>query len=291
MNPRAALLSLLLSGAAVPAWALNIPPAAGEDAHVRATAYSPYNRTRIVGVMNHATTITFAPTEHIVRVTLGSDKDWEGPDPSKVGSAPLRNNLPLWPLRVGRTNMQVTTATADGAERLYQYDMVVHDDPGGQADDPDAVYGLIYSYPRDARAAAVVEAKVQHAAIVKQAAEDRLSTDFFYGLRNWRYTAQGKDRWMAPAEVSDNGRLTAFRFPGNQQIPAIYIVAKDHSEQLAPFQPRDDLIIVQSTACHFRLRMGGGVLEIYNKGDCSGVGLNPGTGTTSPDVVRELTRR
>ena len=291
MTLRAAVLSGMLCCAAIPALALNVPPAAGEDAHVRMTAYSPYNRTRIVGVMNHATTITFAPTEHIVRVTLGSDKDWEGPDPSKVGSAPLRNNLPLWPLRVGRTNMQVTTALPDGSERLYQYEMVVHEDPGGQIDDPDAVYGLIYTYPRDARAAAVAEAKLHQAFVVRQVAEDRLSTDFFSGQRNWRYTARGKDTWMAPAEVSDNGRLTAFRFPGNQQIPAIYIVAKDHTEQLAPFQPRDDLIIVQATACHFRLRLGLGVLEVYNKGDCSGVGANPDTGTTSPDVVRELTRR
>jgi hypothetical protein len=48
-----------------------------------------------------------------VRLTLGSDKDWQGPDASKLNNASVRNNLSLWPLRVGRTNMQVTTALLD----------------------------------------------------------------------------------------------------------------------------------------------------------------------------------
>lgn len=291
MNMRTAMFAALLATVASPAWALNIPMAGGEDPHVRVAAYSPYQRVRIVGVMNHTTSITFAPNEHIVRLTLGSDKDWQGPDANKLNNAPLRNNLPLWPLRVGRTNMQVTTALPDGSERLYQYDLVVHDDPGAQDDDPDAIYGLIYTYPRDVRAAAAVTARERRAAAARQTTEDRLATDFFYGQRNWRYTAQGRDRWLEPDEVSDNGRLTAFKFAGNREAPAIYIVGQDHTEQVAPFTMRDDLMIVQNTACHFRLRLGGGVLEVYNKGDCSGAGENPGTGTTSPDVVRELTSR
>jgi len=296
MTLRSATLALLLASAAAPgvscsAWALNVPAAGGEDPHVRVTSYSPYQRVRIVGVMNHTTSITYAPSEHIVRLTLGSDKDWQGPDASKLSAAPLRNNLPLWPLRVGRTNMQVTTALPDGSERLYQYDLVVHDDPGAQGDDPDAVYGLIYTYPRDARATTVAEARVRKLAVQKQTTENRLATDFFYGDRNWRYTAHGKDRWLAPDEVSDNGRLTAFRFAGNREVPAVYIVGQDHSEQVAPFAMKAELLVVQSTACHFRLRLGLAVLEVYNHGDCSGHGENPGTGTTSPDVVRELTSR
>jgi len=286
---RASIIAALLAGC-TPAWALNVPTAGGEDPHIRVTSYSPFQRVRITLDMDHTTTITYAPTERVIRLTNGDDKTVQGPDASKLSSAPLRNNLPLWPLKVGATNMQVTTALPDGSERLYQYDIVVEADPG-QAESPNAIYGLIYTYPHDVRAAKIAEAKERRAIAVKQTTEDRLATDFFYGDRNWRYTAQGKDRWMAPDEVSDNGRLTAFKFAGNREAPAIYTVGKDSSEQVTPFTMRGELMIVQNTACHFRLRLGGGVLEVYNKGDCTGVGDNPGTGTTSPDVVREISRR
>lgn len=283
---RAALIAPLLVSTAMPAYALSVPSSGAEDPHIRTTAYSPLNRTRITVVMTHTTTITYASAERIARVTIGDDKTIEGPDPGKLQNNPLHNNLPLWPLHPGHTNMQVTTQTTDGAERLYQYDVVVHDNPKDDSEDPDAVYGLIYSYPRAVHEAAIARARVARAERQAAVAAERLSTDFFYGERNWRYKAHGKDAWLAPAEVSDNTRLTAFRFPGNAQIPAIYVVAKDGSEQLAPFQMRDDLVIVQSVACHFRLRLGRGVLEVFNKGDCSAAGYNPGTGTTSPDVIR-----
>ena len=286
MKAGACLLAVLLISAAIPARALNVPVSGGEDPHIRMSAYSPYNRTRLVVLMTHTTTITYAPAEHIARVTIGDDKTIEGPDPTKLQNNPLKNNLPLWPLHAGHTNMQVTTQMADGSERLYQYDVVVRDNPPNDADDPEAVYGLIYTYPRDLRDAAIARARAQRAEQRNAAAVGRLSTDFFYGERNWKYVAHGKDAWLTPAEVSDNGRLTAFRFPGNRQIPAIYVVAQDGTEQLATFQMRDDLVIVQTVACHFRLRLGQGVLEVYNHGDCSSGGFNPGTGTTSPDVVR-----
>ena len=46
-------------------------------------------------------------------------------------------------------------------------------------------------------------------------------------------------------------------------------------------------MVVQTTAAHFRLRLGEQVLEIYNR-SYDPVGQNAGTGTTSPDVVRTV---
>ena len=267
----------------------SISPLPGkQDAHVRTTAYSPYDRTLIVGVIGRSTTITFGPTERIERVTFGSeDPPWEGPDPSKVGNAPLRNNLPLWPLKTGRSNMQVTTLLPNGDERLYQFALVVHDSPTGDKDDPAATYGLIFTYPQDAHQAAVQAARIRQVDARQKVAAERLATDYWYGDRNWHYVAQGKDRGIAPLEVSDNGWLTAFRFPGNTEVPAVYIVDNTGAERLAPFEMKDDVMVVQTTAAHFRLRLGEQVLEIYNRG-YDPVGQNPGTGTTSPDVVRNV---
>lgn len=268
--------------------ALDAPPPGKLDPHIRTVAYSPYDRTLIVGVIGRSTTITFSPMERIKRVTFGSeDPPWEGPDPSKVGSAPLENNLPLWPLKTGRSNMQVITLLPNGDERLYQFALVVRDAPTGDDDDPAATYGLIFTYPGDAHRAAVQATRARQADAQQKIAAERLSTDYRYGDRNWHYVAQGKDRGIAPLEVSDNGELTAFRFPGNTQVPAIYVVDSTGAERIASFEMQGDVMVVQTTAAHFRLRLGEQVLEVYNR-DYDPVGQNPGTGTTSPDVVRRV---
>ena len=287
---RTSSLATLLALCAVtaPAHALDAPSPGKLDAHIRTVAYTPYDRTLIVGVIGRSTTITFGPTERIERVTFGSeDPPWEGPDPSKVGNAPLRNNLPLWPLKTGRSNMQVTTLLPNGDERLYQFALVVHDAPTGDDDDPAATYGLIFTYPQDVRRAALQAARARQADQQQRIAAEQLATDYWYGDRNWHYIAQGKDKGIAPLEVSDNGELTAFRFPGNTEVPAIYVVDATGAERLAPFEMKDDVVVVQTTAAHFRLRLGEQVLEIYNRG-YDPIGQNPGTGTTSPDVVRKV---
>jgi type IV secretion system protein VirB9 len=265
-----------------PAWALDTPQAGRVDQNVRREAYNPENRTRLIGEMKRSTTITFAPTEKILRVAFGDETSWDGPD----SKAPTRNNLTLWPVKPGTTNMQVTTLLPDGSERLYQFALVTRSEPADGSDDPDATFGLIFTYPTDVQVAS--------AAVAKKAAEDneartsrnRLEADVFYGMRNWRYTAKG-DRGIAPTEVSDNGRLTAFRFPGNTKIPAIYIVGPDSTEQIAPFVMKDDLVVVQDTAREFHVRQGTSVLYIYNRA-FDPVGPDPRTGTTSTDVIRQL---
>jgi type IV secretory pathway VirB9-like protein len=48
-----------------------------------------------------------------------------------------------------------------------------------------------------------------------------------------------------------------------------------------------DMIMVPHTAQHYRLRMGQEVVDVWN---CAfdPIGDNPGTGTTSPDVIRRV---
>jgi type IV secretion system protein VirB9 len=280
----------ILIGLAGPAIALDAPAPGALDPHIRTTAYNAYNRTLVVGVVGMATTITFGSQERIERVMFGSvNEPWQAPDASKGGGSAYRNNLPLWPRKAGRGNMQVITTLPDGDERLYQFDLVAHDPGAEGADDPDATYGLIFTYPGDVQKAAVAAAAERRQAAQAKLVRDRLATDVFYGKRNWHYAAQGKDRELAPMEVSDNGRLTAFRFPGNTEAPAIYVVGPN-GERLAPFVAQDDLIVVQETAAHFRLRLGDEVLEVYNK-DFDPVGDKPDTGTTSTDVIREVVQK
>lgn len=287
------LAALLLAGTMIagPAFALESPPDGKQDTHIRPVAYSALNRTLLVGELHRSTTITFGAQEKIMRVTFGDDTAWNGPDPKEVASAPLGNNLVLWPQKTTATNMQVTTVLpGDGGQRVYQFALSAVDEPQDGSDDPRATFGLIFRYPAQERAAKAAawhkraEAwKARHAA---DEAKVQLAADYFGGPLNWRYTAKG-DRSVAPWEVCDNGQFTAFRFPGNQPSPAIYAIGPDGTEQIAPFTIRDDEVIVQRTAREFRLRLGGAVLNVYNLG-FNPFGYRPDTGTASPNVVRDL---
>ena len=110
--------------------------------------------------------------------------------------------------------------------------------------------------------------------------------DYYYGERNWRYLARGSYA-IQPAEVSDNGETTAFRFPGNSPMPAIYRITPDGKEQIAAMSVDGDIAVVHGTAAAWRLRMGDAVCDVWNLG-FDPIGQNPKTGTTSPDVIRSV---
>jgi type IV secretion system protein VirB9 len=292
MKRSAVLAALLLCSAAAPALALDTPAPGREDSHVRTVAYSQFNRTLIVGTVGRVTNITFSPAERIKRVVMGVDNGpIVAPDPKKLGPSPLLNNLFLRCEKTGSADLLAITLLPDGSERTYQFLVRIDEAPKDGSDEADAIYGLVFTYPREEKAVAQQQAaaawKARNEAEQKRAAEARLATDVFYGVRNWKYVAQGTDRALAPYEVSDNGRLTAFRYPGNTDVPTIYTVDASGAEHATRPEAKDDMLAVPQTAEHFRLRLGRRVLEIYNRG-YDPIGQNPGTGTSSPDVVRTV---
>jgi type IV secretory pathway VirB9-like protein len=295
---RITTVAVMLSTGIGPAMALSVPPPGATDRHIRSVPYDQMNRTALVGEIGRETTITFGADERIGRVVFGQPEAelWLGPDPKDVQAQALRNNLPLWPMKSGATNMQVTTTLPDGSQRIYQFALLarVPDSDGG--DDPDVTFGLIFAYPQVVKQEMVAAWKARQADADKQAAKARLAVDVFYGERNWSYVARPSKAWIANAwpkpEVSDNGALTAFLFQGNVPEPAIYIVdtpacGPGGHERLVPFADQGALKVVQTTAQHFRLRLGDAVMEVCNR-NFDPVGQNAATGTTSPSVVREV---
>jgi type IV secretion system protein VirB9 len=295
---RVTILAAVLSAGVGPAMALSVPPPGAADPHIRQVPYDQLNRTVLVGEIGRETTITFGAGERIGRVVFGQpDAElWAGPDPKDVKDQALQNNLPLWPLKIGATNMQVTTTLPDGAQRIYQFALYAKVPDSDGRDDPDVTFGLIFTYPQVVKQEAIIAWKARKEAADRAAAKARLAVDVFYGARNWSYLARPNKVWIASAwpkpDVSDNGQLTAFRFQGNVAEPAIYIVdtpacGPGGHERLAPFADQDGLKVVQTTAQHFRLRLGDAVMEVCNR-NFDPIGQNPGTGTTSPGVVREV---
>jgi type IV secretion system protein VirB9 len=262
--------------------ALERPVASPADIHVRAVVYAPYNVVRIVGSIRSSVQIEVAADEDIAYVALGNTVAWEVAVAGNILFLKAREMQPP-------TNAQIVTTRADGSKRSYQLELTVlaEDAVGikpGAGDEPQPYYYVKFRYPADEAAARAKLASDRTSAAAGDAADRMLAADALRGPRNWRYTARGS-KAIEPASVWDNGKLTSFVFPGNAEVPAIYIVNTDGSESLAPKSVEGGEVVVHAVAESFVLRRGADVLGVYNEG-FFGSGVNPGTNTTSPDVAR-----
>lgn len=291
-TPSLALALLVGAVLAGPAHAVQEPRAGRWDGRVRTVPYNAMNPVRLVGSTFTSTQVIFAVGETVTHVAIGDAEAWL--------PQPTGNLLFIKPIEVRQpTNMQVVTTRPDGSTRSYQFELVARPAPsttGSQVASldggvpapagPATPFAIQFVYPEDAREAAIANRRRAAAGAGERDAQARLAVDFFYGPRNWRYTAQGS-RSIEPAEVSDNGRLTAFRFPGNSTVPTIYTIAPDGQESIVPYSMRGDLAVVSTTAREFRLRYGSEVLRVFNLA-FDPIGQNPGTGTTTPEVIRTI---
>lgn len=271
----ALVVPLLLAGTA--AQALQIPRGNARDDRVRTVIYDPYNVTKVVGVIRSSTQVMFAEDEEVVHVAVGDAVAWE--------VAPAGNILFLKPReRHPPTNLQVVTTRRDGSKRSYQFDLSMRE--GSIGPGTDTYFMVRFAYPADEAARARIEAEMRRTDAGTRAADAVLDLHQRFGPRNWRYSAQGRGA-IEPQAVYDDGKSTTFKFEGNIEVPAIYIVNSDGQESLVNKDVRGDLVVVHAIAPKFVLRRGGDVICVYNEA-YSPTGINPRTGTTSPSVQRTL---
>ncbi|OYX07057.1 MAG: P-type conjugative transfer protein VirB9 [Sphingomonadales bacterium 32-68-7] len=239
---------------------------------VRFVAYDPANVVKVNGVIRASTQVIFAEDEEIAHVAIGDSIAWEvAPAGSILFLKPREKHPP--------TNLQVVTTRRDGRKRSYQFELSI-----AEASLRESYFVVKYSYPADEadRRRAENEARGQQreGAVIDQTFDLHQQ----YGARNWRFSAQGPAD-LEPDGVFDDGKVTSFRFAGNREVPAIYMVGSDGAESLVPKDVRGEVVVVHATAREFRLRRGSEVLCIFNEA-FDAVGVNPGTGTTSPSVAR-----
>jgi type IV secretion system protein VirB9 len=271
-------VAAMLAAMAAPAWAEQIPTSGPRDPRVRTVVYDPMNVVDITGVIRAATEIEFAPTETIEKVAGGDATSWL--------VAPAGNLMFLKPTQaLPPSNLVVVTRRPDGSQRSYVFELTVRDGDMTR-NTPQTYFKVVFRYPADEAAAKQAELARTAQAAAKRDADSRLDVDFFYGVRNWAYTAQG-DAALQPTEVSDNGRVTVFRFPGNMEVPVIYEIKADGTESIVPRTVRGDQVIVDAIARQFRIRAGSQVLCIFNR-RFDPIGQHQGTGTVSPDVSRQV---
>ena len=275
-------------------------PASRLDSRMRVVAYDPNQVVHLATPTGTTLVIRFGTEETVVKVAVD--------DSLHLKSAPEGNflflksaaPLPLQPV-------YVITENHDHRLRRYVFEIAVGEPADLENNAPDVYYSVQFTYPLDEAAArraqeladaqkAAEDAKKEAAAAQARAAADELklahqqmereARDPASGNRNWRYVAEG-DRSILPLEVYDNGFSTVFRFPGNVRVPAVFQINPDGKEATSNYSVKGTLVEVDSTARQWRLRDGGTVLCIWNLG-FDPVGSNPGTGTTSLAVTREL---
>ena len=267
----AALAACLLAGV-TPAIALQNPAAGARDARVRTVVYDPANVVKINGVIRASTQIIFSEDEEVAHVAIGDSISWD--------VAPAGNILFLKPReRHPATNLQVVTTRRDGRKRSYQFELSIADTSLNES-----FFLVRFAYPGDEGERRHAEALARRSAAEAGVIEDTFAISSQFGPRNWRYSAQGSPT-IEPDAVYDDGKETTLRFAGNREIPAIYLVAADGTESLVPKDVRGELVVVHAVGRQLRLRQGLQALCLFNEA-FDPVGVNFGTKTTSPRVVR-----
>ncbi|MBB3175233.1 type IV secretion system protein VirB9 [Endobacter medicaginis] len=297
MKTLAASLLLATLGTALPAHAAQDPVASARDSRMRYIPYVPDQVVHLSTAVGATFVVGFGPSEAVRNVAVT--------DSLHLKALPAGNFLFFKPsAKVALQPVIVLTQTATGALRRYVFEFETVDAADLAANEAGVYYSVQFTYPGDVaaarRAAAAAQAKKDEAEQQAREAQfqmnqahdemERQKKDPYFGTHNWHYVAQG-DRTVLPLEVWDNGNVTSFRFPGNVRIPAVFTLNPDGKEATANYSVTNDargmgtLVVADHVARGWRLRDGNTVLCIWNQ-SYNPVGLNPGTNTTSPNVVR-----
>lgn len=290
------LKTMLLSGALLcsplscltnSAHADQTPISASADSRMRYIAYDAGQVVHLSTTVGSTLVVGFSPDETVTAVAET--------DTIHLAAVPKGNYLFFKPsTALPLQPVIVLTQRTDSSLRRYVFEIETVADPTTANGADRVFYSVQFTYPTDIAAAAEARwaererlAKLSAVKAAAAAASTLLAdenTNPYIGDRNYRYIAQG-DTSLTPVTVWDNGYSTLFQFPGNERIPAIFVINPDGKEATASYSVNGGNVEVGQTAREFRLRDGNTVLDVYNLG-YSTVGQNPGTGTTSPDVSR-----
>jgi type IV secretion system protein VirB9 len=265
-----ALLAFAVSAAAQ---ADELPRVGSGDPRVRYVNYNEWQVYTVPTSLRAVLTLEVAPEEAIRNVALGDTIPWEV---SIVG------NLLLIKQREetkGTANGVMVTVLPDGRLRTYQLAL------RGEEGDP-TVVKVKFQYPgQDAEKRRAQEAEARASSDAARLNAE-VTRDVFAGTANYRYSETGAEDFT-PSDAWDNGRVTAFRFSGHTEIPAIYAVDKDNDERLVQVSQQGDLAVVGVIAPAWRLRIGSRVVCVFNEAYAPAWGPS-GNGTAGDTYTRKL---
>lgn len=244
------------------------PDGSPGDLRIRDIPYAPDEVVRITGAFRTATQIVFSPDETILHAAIGDSVAWEVAAEGSILFLKPRE-------QAAATNLLVVTERA-GRTRHYAFELSARE----RSDRTPIAYQIRFRYPEDERLAAAAALDAQARVAEAEVIGLELQHGTLMGPRNLAWTAQG-DVDLQPSEVTDNGRFTVMRFPGQQAIPALFEVGDDGSERLIPYDVRGEFVVIHGVPRALRLRRGNAILCLFNEA-WSPAQAQTHTGTASP---------
>lgn len=258
-----------LATAATPVAATETARYSPYDVRIKTVVYNPSDVTSIIGVVGVATHIILQEGEEYGAHSFGDGGAWS--------FAHYQNHLFVKPsAENGDTNLTVIT-------NRHVYEFVLRYVKNHAS--PQATFQLKFVFP-------VEEAAARAKADLARADALRVSTALTHNPPakvNLSYTMNG-DKSLAPVNVWDDGAFTYFKFPGNRDIPTIFVVNPDKTESIVNRVSRgagNDIVVMQKVSEKWILRLGKLSLAVHNE-LFDPIGKTNVTGTTSATVVRKV---
>lgn len=265
---RLALL-VAMAAAMAPASATEVARRSPFDGRIKTVVYNPNDVTLIYGVVGVATHIILQEGEEYGAHSFGDGGAW--------AFAHYQNHLFVKPsAENGSTNLTVITN-----RHVYEFALRYVANHAS----PDATYQLKFTYPVEEAAARAKEAAARADAL---RVTDALAHNPPKSV-NLSYTMNG-NMALAPVNVWDDKAFTYFKFPGNRDLPTIFVVNPDKTESIVNRVSRgagNDVIVMQKVAAKWVLRLGKEALAIHNEA-FDPIGVTNTTGTSSAGVARTV---
>jgi type IV secretion system protein VirB9 len=243
-------LGVLLAGAC---HAVEIPMPSKKDTRLREVMYSPDEVYRINIILGVGTRIILGKDEQIKTAApgFGADCKDEAKDWCIVANVGANEIYVKAKSKAKEANnLEVTTD-----KRVYSFDFVLNEK---FKRDIDGMFRVTFNYPDEAKKINVEGG----AAAVKERLDVKKP-------RNWNYAKEALpgSEGIDPAMAYDDGRFTYFKFAGNKQMPAVFVVEANGKEANAATHvegPANDTLVVHRVAKRFVLRLENQVVGIWN---------------------------
>lgn len=247
------------------AFALDRPEFSKYDHRIRTAIYNRNDVVQLDTVIGIQTHIEFEEGEKYLTHAFG--------DSAAYALASNANHFFVKPTADNAdTNLTIVTD-----RRVYSFRLQFHRNQKTAL----ATYDLSFIYPDS------MKKKAQEQA-AKKSVEDAFKNS--RGKANTAYSMAG-DLEVAPLNVWDDREFTYFKFPGNVDLPGIYLVDAKGNESIVNrvgAGKSNDIYAVQKVAAKWMLRLGDDTaLAIYND-EYDRLGVANTTGTKSPDVKRTI---
>jgi type IV secretion system protein VirB9 len=287
-------LALLVAPAIVGGLAVkaaDVPTPGERDARVRYVEYVRDQVTVIHVRRGVVTRLMLEPAERIRMAATGFSAD--------CAKAELE-----WCVRADHDANQIWVKPKDGAthnnlelhtdRRDYSIEFrVLPDAPKGRGVQPptpaEPMFRVIFQYPLAVPVSQMLSTGAMPVQGAPAARTRTLQGPEPPTPRNWSYSMQvlaGAED-IVPSLVFDDGRFTYFQFPGNREVPSIFVISADGEEGRVNYHMDGDLAVVQRTSRRFVLRLGKAVVGVWNDAfDAEGV--PPRAGTTSEQLRRTV---